>query len=111
MDEELKKDMEQITFIPGTINDKYKYIAKIPKNIWNKYREDKITKDFKNIQYGNPKFEHFYDIVGDWGHLNHGDVYRREMYRKRHGAIKNKKGELSYQIPFTPAFFSMNLLW
>ena len=41
----------------------------------------------------------------------HKDPERRQRYRARHMAIKNKQGQLVYKLKTSPSFWSLNLLW
>ena len=41
----------------------------------------------------------------------HKDKERRDRYRARHRAIKNKQGQLVYKLKTSPSFWSLNLLW
>ena len=41
----------------------------------------------------------------------HKDPERRQRYRARHRAIRNKQGQLVYKLKTSPAYWSLNLLW
>lgn len=56
----------------------------------------------KQIHFGSPLYEDF---------LIHKDDNRRENYLKRATKIRNKKGDLTYNNPESPNFWSINLLW
>lgn len=111
--EELFNDISKIEFFPGTLNDNYKYEAYIPKDIWNKWRPDKILKlpDHKLVKFGRPGYQQYHDIIGDWSSYNHNNKKRRENYQARHSAITLKDGRKSYLVPFTKEFFSYWFLW
>ena len=44
-------------------------------------------------------------------YLDHGDKKIRDAWRKRHGKITNKYGEISYMNPESPEYYSWNILW
>ena len=85
----------------------------IPNNK-KKYRvdifDDKLQK-IKTVYFGAKNYEQYFDKIGYYTDLNHGDNKRRLNYRRRHGKILNKDGKPSYTIQFTPAWFSWNILW
>jgi hypothetical protein len=43
--------------------------------------------------------------------IDHHAKMKRANWRKRHGKIKNKKGEYVYSLKNSPSFWSFNLLW
>lgn len=104
-------DLEDVIFEKGT--DKYKYKAYIPKDTWNKYRTDKPLNrgKYKIVTFGDPNYEQYKDVLGDWSHLDHKDKDRRQKYMDRHSKIKLKDGRYSYKVPYTKEFFSYYLLW
>ena len=56
----------------------------------------------KRINFGSAKYEDY---------LSHKDEERRQKYLKRAKAIKNKKGELTFNNPQSANYWSINLLW
>lgn len=88
----------------------YKYKVIIKPELWNVYREDKISKP-KTIRFGHRDYQHYYDKLGDWKKLNHLDEKRRQKYRKRHSRIKTKDNKRAIDKIFSPAWFSYNFLW
>ena len=56
----------------------------------------------KQIHFGSPLYEDY---------LIHKNNNRRENYLKRATKIRNKKGDLTYNNPESPNFWSINLLW
>ena len=56
----------------------------------------------KKINFGSAKYEDY---------LLHKDEERRKKYHKRAKAIKNKKGELTFDNPQSANYWSINLLW
>jgi len=65
----------------------------------------------KTIHFGDTRYEHFKDKTGIWSALDHNDEKRRRNYRARASKIKNKKGELVFKNPMSPAYHSYNILW
>lgn len=107
------QDLGKLEFIKGGTDDKFKYKVTIPAKIWNKWRSDKIV-DKKTIKFGAQGYQQYYDKIGDWRELDHGDEDRCNRYKKRHEAIEikiNGKISKSYKVPFTSEFFSYYLLW
>ena len=56
----------------------------------------------KKVNFGSAKYEDY---------LIHKDDERRKKYLKRAKAIKNKKGELTFNNPQSANYWSINLLW
>ena len=106
-------DIKQIDFQAGKPGEDYKYKAYIPKDIWNKWRPEKMLQrgDYKTITFGSQGYQHYKDRIKEWSNLDHKDKKRREKYRARHEKIKVKDGRYSYQVPFTSEFFSYYFLW
>ena len=108
-DEEIKNDvnvympqlLKGIRFVKGK-GDK-KYTAIFPSG--------------KRISFGHKDYQHYKDSVprrlggGIWTHKNHNDSERRRNYRKRHGGMKCKDGQLCYKIKYSPSWFSYYFLW
>lgn len=59
-------------------------------------------KNGKKIHFGDPNYEDF---------LIHGDMRRRERYRKRASRIKDKDGFFTYMDRNSPNYWSYHLLW
>ena len=59
-------------------------------------------KNGKKIHFGSSLYPVF---------LIHKDKDRKENYLKRAKKIKNKQGDLTYNNPESPNFWSINLLW
>ena len=72
---------------------------------------------WKRVSFGHKSYEQFKDSVtkklggGLWSHKNHGDKKRRSNYRKRHGGMKCKNGDICYKIKYSPSWFSYYFLW
>ena len=78
------------------------------------FSEWAISPDGKIVEivyFGAKNYEQYKDLLGFYKNLDHGDKNRRMNYRKRHSKILNKEGKPSYTVPFTPAWFSWNILW
>jgi hypothetical protein len=114
--QDLVIDLSQIEFIPGDLTDNYKYEARVPRDIWNKWRPDKplVRNDYRVVKFGRPGYQHYFDAIGDWEEYNHYDKKRRDNYRARHEPITiniNGKDLRSYLVPFTNEFFSYWFMW
>ena len=86
------------------IRQKANYL-RIPGEIYVSDRPNKkyyLLLDGEKIYFGASGYEDF---------LDHGDVFRRELYRKRHGAIFTKNGIRAIDIKYSPAYLSYYLLW
>ena len=55
----------------------------------------------KKIHFGSPKTDDY---------INHHDYAQREKYLKKVKQIKNKDGQLTYKLPSSPNYWSVNLL-
>lgn len=114
MDKDLFDDFMEVSYKKG--DSVYKYKAFIPREIYNKWRPDSAlkTKAFKEVKFGAQGYTQFHDKIGSFSEFNNNDLARRENYKKRHQAIMTKvDGESipSYLLPFSPEFFSYNILW
>ncbi len=83
-------------------------------------RKDKkyaISVEYKGrrqtVHFGNPDYEHFRDRSpsADFAHLDHGDRARRENYLARATAIRNDRGKLAVNDPFSPNRYAVIVLW
>ncbi len=54
------------------------------------------------IHFGDNRYEHFKDKIGEWSHLDHGDPQRKKNYYSRHGKATSKD---------TPKYWSHKILW
>jgi hypothetical protein len=68
-------------------------------------------KNKKLIHFGDKRYEHFKDKIGEYKKLDHGDKERRENYLKRAKGIKDKTGKLTYKDKNSANFWSVNFLW
>ena len=114
--EELFNELLNVEFIPGSLTSKYKYEARIPKDIWNKWRPDQPLKrnDYRVVKFGASGYEQYKDLIGVWSNFDHKDKKRRSNYRARHSKIMiniDGKDYESYLVPFTSEFFSYWFLW
>ena len=113
---ELFNELLNVEFIPGSLTGKYKYEARIPRDIWNKWRPDWPLKrnDYRVIKFGRPGYEQYEDLIGSWSEFDHKDKKRRKNYRARHEPIRiqiDGRELRSYLVPFTNEFFSYWLMW
>lgn len=75
-----------------------------------------VLPDGRKIYFGDRRYQQYRDTVpvelggGQWSHLDHNDLKRRDSYRKRAGGQKCG-GVPCVSIPLTPAWFSYNYLW
>lgn len=58
----------------------------------------------------NGKTIHF-GQKGSVTHLESPDQKKRDAYRARSSKIKNKQGQYTYLIKYTPNFLAWNILW
>tara|TARA_Y100000780_G_C13682193_1_gene416437 strand:- start:1275 stop:1526 length:252 start_codon:yes stop_codon:yes gene_type:complete len=52
--------------------------------------------------FGDSRYSHYFDKIGEYEHLNHLDKKRRDNYYKRHKTNYNK---------YSSDWFSKKLLW
>jgi hypothetical protein len=57
------------------------------------------------LSFGDKKYNHFFDVFGEYQYLNHNDEHRRQNYRKRAAGI----GHLD--DPYSANFWSYHFLW
>lgn len=85
-----------------------------------KYNYEKSTRkdkklmtvvDGKKVHFGNPQYQQFKDKSGIWKKLDHNDPERRKNYLARSSGIKNKKGQLTKNIPSSPNYHAIRILW
>lgn len=57
------------------------------------------------LSFGDKRYKHFKDLIGEYSNLDHGDEKRRKRYLKRALGI-NKANN-----PHTSNFWSVNFLW
>jgi hypothetical protein len=68
--------------------------------------------DGKKVHFGDISMEHFFDKTKLLPKkLNHGDKKRQKNYLTRSAGIKNKKGQLTKDIPSSPNYHSRRILW
>ena len=65
----------------------------------------------KKISFGDTRYEHYFDKLGKYKHLNHNDKKRRESYRRRARGIKNAKGQLTFKLKHSPNYYAYKYLW
>ena len=72
-----------------------------------------VMKDGKKklIHFGSTKYEHYFDKIGKYSKLNHGDKERRKNYLSRAKGIKDKDGNLTWKDKTSPNYWSVHKLW
>jgi hypothetical protein len=72
-----------------------------------------VKKDDKTklIHFGDTRYEHFFDKIGEYSDLNHLNEERRNRYLERAMGIKNKQGKYTYKDINSPNWWSINYLW
>lgn len=50
----------------------------------------------RKIYFGDSSYEHYYDKMGYYSHLNHGDKERRRLFKSRHEKYRHKIGSASW---------------
>jgi hypothetical protein len=61
--------------------------------------------------FGDDRYQQYYDRIGLYSHLDHLDDKRRLSYIKRHLGLKNKDGSYSVSHTRSPAYLSLKYLW
>lgn len=91
------KNYDFVKFVKATKRDK-KYIGIL---------RNKKTGRLKQIPFGSSKHENYSDETGlnAYPKLQHGDIKRLELYRKRHA------GEGDDDEKFSAGWFSWHFLW
>jgi hypothetical protein len=65
----------------------------------------------KLIHFGDSRYQHYKDRIGDYSYLDHNDKSRRANYRKRHEKILLNNGKLAYKDINQAAYWYYNYLW
>ena len=78
----------------------YSYIIK-PSTRKNK-KYDVFKKDKYITSFGDTRYEHYFDKVGYYSHLDHNDKERRKQYYQRHNKDYPK---------YSADWFSKKYLW
>jgi hypothetical protein len=76
----------------------YDYVGYSP----SRTKRFKIIIDGKPVHFGDPKATTFFDMP---------DENKRRAYIARHSKIKLKDGTRAIDLKYSPAWFSLNLLW
>ncbi len=71
----------------------------------------KVNGKDKIIHFGNTSYEHYKDKTGIWKKLDHNDEERKKYYLLRSGGIKNKQGQLTKNLVYSPNYHSRKILW
>ena len=102
----ISKDPPQNYLVQG---DNFKKLQKKAKKLGASSLDYSKRKNYKYIiEYDNKKI-HF-GSVNTEDNLTHKDPVRREKYLSKAKKISNKDGQLSYQIPSYPNYWSVKLL-
>lgn len=56
----------------------------------------------KKINFGDSRYGHYKDKIGEWSSLDHGDKKRRKAYYDRHGKTDDKN---------SAKYWSHKILW
>jgi hypothetical protein len=72
-----------------------------------------VMKDGKKtlIHFGDKKYQHFSDKIGNYSQLDHNDKERQKSYLARAKGIKNKEGELTWKDKNSPNYWAVRILW
>ena len=72
-----------------------------------------IAPSGKKIHFGSIKMQQYRDStgLGLYSHLDHNDKERRKRYLARAKGIKDKNGNLTWNNPESPNFYSVKYLW
>ena len=65
----------------------------------------------KLIHFGDIRYKHFKDKLGEFSYLDHNDKNRRKKYLSRAKGIRNKKGELTYKDKNYANYYAVKYLW
>lgn len=85
-------------------NKNKKYDVYTPYNVFGLYRSKNSLQPLKFItSFGDSRYQHFYDKIGMYDHLNHNDLVRRKKYRSRHTE--------DHTDPTRAGYWSWNWLW
>lgn len=77
------------------------FVFTVSKNPLKKYDAYDKKTGTKIASFGSREYQHYYDKIGAFSHLNHLDKERRRRYYLRHGKAK----------PLSPKYFSHTFLW
>lgn len=65
----------------------------------------------KLIHFGDTRYQHFKDKIGEYKNLDHNDKERQKRYLSRAKGIKNKKGELTWKDKNSANYYAVKFLW
>lgn len=84
-----------------------------PSKAKNKKYSVYVLKDGKRklINFGDKRYQHYKDKIGNYRHLDHGDKDRRKNYLNRAKGIKDKNGRLTWKDKSSPNYWAVNYLW
>lgn len=72
-----------------------------------------IAPSGKILHFGDKRYQQFKDStgLGVYSHMDHLDLDRRELYRRRARGIKDGTGRLTYRNRESPNYYAYNFLW
>ena len=76
-----------------------------------KHKKLMVVVNGKTIHFGDNRLPQFKDKTGIWSKLDHGDKARRKRFLARSRGIKNKKGELTKDMPSSANYHAIRVLW
>jgi hypothetical protein len=65
----------------------------------------------KLINFGDTRYQHFKDKIGDYSNLDHNDKKRQKSYLLRAKGIRNKNGELTWKDKNSANYYAVKYLW
>jgi len=78
------------------------FVSKAKNKKYSVYVKNEKTGKPKLINFGDKRYQQYFDVLGHYKNLNHMDKKRRENYYSRHGPEKNKN---------TAKYWSHKILW
>jgi hypothetical protein len=63
------------------------------------------------INFGDTRYQHFKDKIGDYSNLDHNDKKRQKSYLLRAKGIRNKNGELTWKDKNSANYYAVKYLW
>jgi hypothetical protein len=65
----------------------------------------------KLINFGDTRYQHFKDKIGDYSNLDHNDKKRQKSYLSRAKGIKDKQGNLTWRDKNSANYYAVKYLW
>ena len=76
-----------------------------------KFKKYKVLTKNGIIHFGDTRYQHYKDLIGDYKKLDHGDKKRQQNYCKRSAGIRDKNGKLTKNNKESSNYFSRRYLW